>query len=160
MRRKSFLSVIFVSCYAIFFAIYLFFGLQPAGAESYEISAELSIPSIGLTSDVTTLKLSNRELNTPDYIVGSFNKYPSTTLLIGHSATIFQNLPTIQIGDHIIYDETDYLVTKLETLEKAAIDMDALLEKSSTPKLILMTCTGIDLGNGDSTHRLIVTATT
>ena len=45
-----------------------------------------------------------------------------------------------------------------ETLEKAAVDMSGILAKASRQTIVVMTCAGQDLGGGDATHRLLVTA--
>mgnify|MGYP003312839861 CR=1 FL=1 len=43
--------------------------------------------------------------------------------------------------------------------EKSMINMAEILQEEDKDTLVLMTCAGEDLGNGDSTHRLLVTAT-
>lgn len=159
IKKSPDLRAVFLSIYIAFFAAYLFVGLQPAGAESYEISALLEIPTINLTSDVTTLHQDGRNLTTPDQIVGSFTRSKHRTLLIGHSTTVFQNLWQLQNGDKIIYDDTLYVIENIETIEKSSVDMEELLRSSSSnDSLVLMTCAGDLLGNGDATHRLIITA--
>ena len=150
---------IFVGLYALFFVIYIIVGLQPAEAtKSYEISTALYIPSINLNTDVVNLELENHKLETPDTIVGSFSRAENKTLLIGHSTTVFQNLDKLQIGEEVIYDGTIYYIYSSEVVEKTAIDMNELLAKTDQDTLVIMTCAGTNLGNGDATHRLIVTA--
>ena len=144
--------------YMLVFGAYVIWGLQPAEAvKSYEISAELSIPSIDLTSDVTALQLEDHELKTPDTIVGSFSRAENKTLLIGHSSTVFQDLNKVKFGDRIVYNG-EYVVNKIEVLEKNDINMSNLLAAAEEDTIVIMTCAGADLGNGDATHRLIVTA--
>ena len=160
MAKTPSLRSIFVSIYAVFFAVYLFIGLQPAEATSYEILTTMEIPSISLVSDVTQSIVSNHQLSVPDTIVGSFTR-GYKTLLLGHSSSVFTDLHQVQIGEKIVYDEDEYIITQIEIYHKSAIDMEDLLapdEKSDNSTLILMTCAGRDLGAGDSTHRLIVTA--
>jgi sortase (surface protein transpeptidase) len=148
-----------VVLYVTAFLTYVVFGLQPAEAvQSYEVSAELNIPSIGLVSDVTTLELENRELKTPDEIVGSFSRSENKTLLIGHSSTVFQNLNQIRLNDEIFYNNNKYIVKKITIAEKAEVDMSELLAHADQDTLAIMTCAGASLGNGDATYRLIVTA--
>ena len=156
MVKNLNLRNIFISAYVLFFASYLVIGIQPAEAAEYEISATLKIPSISLESDVTTLLLDNHRLATPESIVGSFSRN-QTTLLIGHSSSVFQNLSQAQINDIIYYNGSAYLITTVETKPKNEINIDQLL-LSDDATLILMTCAGEDLGNGDATHRLIITA--
>lgn len=140
------------------FAMYMVLGLQPAEARHYEISGNLTIPAIGLESDVTTLELEEQRLETPDTIVGSYAKDPSKVLLIGHSTTVFRNLNDLGVEDKINYNGDDYLVTKMETLAKDEINMNTLLAPAHDSTLVMMTCAGEMIGNRDATHRLIVTA--
>ena len=44
-------------------------------------------------------------------------------------------------------------------LEKADVDMNKMLAPAEKDTLVIMTCAGMDLGNGDATHRLVLTAT-
>ena len=150
---------IFVGIYLILFGAYLVIGAEPARANHYEISATLSAPSINLNSAVTTLSLNNGHLDTPDYIAGSFQNSANKTLIIGHSTTVFQNLDAIQAGDAIIYNDTVFRVASTSIVAKSDINMKKLLQGSSTETIVLMTCAGTDLGHGDATHRLLVTAT-
>lgn len=161
LKKRLNIRTVLIGLYVVVFVAYVIVGLKPAeAAQSYEISAELNIPSINLTSDVTTLQLENRELKTPDNIVGSFSRAENKTLLIGHSSTVFQNLNRVAFGEEINYNDHIYTVRKIETLEKSEIDMSKLLARAKEDTLVIMTCAGDDLGGGDATHRLIVTAET
>ena len=145
--------------YSFCFAVYLIIGLKPvAQATNYEISGNLIIPSIGLSSVVTTLRLNDHKLDTPDTIVGSFTKNNNNTLLIGHASTVFYNLDKISLGDEINYETKSYTVIGVEVLSKNEIEMNSLLKAEAQPTIILMTCAGENLGGGDATHRLIVKA--
>ena len=157
-KRIDFRRVLIVA-YFVCFAIYLIVGLQPAGATNYEIIAEISIPSIELTSDVTALKLEDHRLNTPGTIVGSFSKNDNNILLIGHASTVFKDLNKTVIGDKVIYDSDSYTIGKIDVIQKADISMNKILAAANKKTLTIMTCAGEDLGDGDATHRLIITAT-
>ena len=160
LKKRLSLRTVLIGLYVVVFGAYVIWGLQPAeAAQSYEISAELNIPSISLTSDVTTLKIEDHELKTPDTIVGSFSRAENKTLLIGHSSTVFQNLNEAQLDDEIIYNNNKYIVENIEVLEKADVDMSKMLAPAEKDTLVIMTCAGMDLGNGDATHRLVLTAT-
>ena len=160
LKKRLSIRTVLIGLYVVVFVAYLAFGLRPAAeaAQGYEISAELNIPSISLTSGVTTLQLENRELKTPDAIVGSFSRAENKTLLIGHSSTVFKHLNKLMLGEEIIYNDHIYIVQKIETLEKSEVKMSELLKKADKDTLTIMTCAGTDLGNGDATHRLIITA--
>ena len=149
---------IFVGLYALAFLVYVIFGLQPVEASSYESAGELLLPSIGLVSDVAKLELEGGELKTPDKIVGSYTKSANKTLLIGHSSTVFMELDGVQLDDEIFYGNNVYKVAEAKVLAKSDINMHRLLAKADQKTLVLMTCAGENLGDGDATHRLIVTA--
>lgn len=158
LKRHLDLRYVFVGLYVLFVVVYVVIGLQPADAIDYEISADLEIPAIGLESGVTKLTLQDGRLNTPDTIVGSFSRAEHTTLLIGHSTTVFRHLDSVRVSDEIKYDYESYYVTDIEVEPKADISMSKLLKDSSADTLVLMTCAGELLDNGDATHRLIITA--
>ncbi len=156
-RRLDFRKIVTIT-YVAAFAIYIFVGLTPAGASNYEISGEISIPSIALRSDVTTLHLVDHKLDTPDTIVGSYEPNDSKVFLIGHAASVFKDLDMININDNIYYNGKTYEVVGTKILEKNEINMNKLLEPTIDHTLVIMTCAGTPLRNGDATHRLIVTA--
>ena len=131
---------------------------MPADAVNHVISSSLNIPSIDLVSDVTKLEVENRSLKTPDSIVGSYSNADNKTLLIGHSSTVFHDLNRVMVGDIIQYDGIMFIVDNIELLPKKNIRMDDILADEDNNTLILMTCAGEDLGAGDATHRLILTA--
>lgn len=151
---------IFIGLYIIAFLIYIIFGLQPAEAANYEISAQLNIPAIGLTSGVTSLTLDNDGLETPNTIVGSFSNAENKVLLIGHSSSVFQNLNQVKLGERIEYNGKNYRIIKKETAIKSLVKMSEVLELEDKDTLVLMTCAGQMLEGSDATHRLMVTAIT
>ena len=155
--RFDFRIVMATFCFAIFtFCMLKYF--EPVQAIEYDISGSLSVPQIGLYTDVTTLKLEKGKLNTPNTIAGSFTRYEGRTLLIGHSSTVFKVLDDIQIGQEVDYNDSSYIVEKIELLEKQDIDMDKLLLPDDKNSLVLMTCAGELYANGDASHRLIIFA--
>lgn len=156
--RRFSLKYVFIGLYIVAFLVYIIVGLQPAEAANYNIVAELSIPSIGLQSDVASLKLNNGALDTPDTIVGSYSGAENKSLLIGHSTTVFKNLNNVKIGDIIIYNKKEYVVYKRDLVQKDDILMPRLLKKEDTDTLVIMTCAGKLLNNGDATHRFLLTA--
>ena len=158
LKRRLDPKTVFIGLYVVLFSIYIIVGLQPADAANYPVSAELSIPSIGLTSDVTTLQLENHALNTPDTIVGSYSQAEHKTLLIGHSTTVFERLNEVELGDLVEYDGGDYRVTSITILPKGEISMNEILQGADEDTLVIMTCAGQLLDGGDATHRLMITA--
>ena len=149
---------VFLIVYIMAFAIYVIVGLSPAKAHDYKVSGSFAIPSINLVSDVTTLEITNRKLDTPDTIVGSYSRAQNKTLLIGHSTTVFQNLDRVGMGDELIYNGVSYYVNDIVIRKKEDISMIDLLKKEDNETLVVMTCAGELLGGGEATHRLIVTA--
>ena len=158
-RRLDFRKVL-IALYFVAFIAYLVVGLRPVDAKQYDIIAQLSIPSIELTSDVAAVQLQNGALETPDKIVGSFSNHKNKTFLFGHSSMVFEKLNQVRIGDNIIYNGEHYKITAQEILPKEDINMKELLASAEKDTLVLMTCAGEDLPNSDATHRLIITAVT
>ena len=159
IRKRLNPKKIFVILYGVAFFGYVLYGLQPAEAvDAYETDAVLEIPSIGLISDVTSLERTDDGLMTPESIVGSYKENSHKTLLIGHSTGVFRDLDAVKIGDVINYDGVDYNVLKLVYAAKEAIDMEELIAPAEKDTLVIMTCAGELLGNGDATHRLIIFA--
>ena len=140
------------------FIIFLYIGLNPAEATSYDIFTKLEIPSIDLSSDVAKITLNDHQLTTPDYVVGSFNRVANKILLIGHSSTVFKNLYKLDINDSVIYDNTEYYVSSIKVISKNNVNMNKLLSDTDKKTIVMMTCFGQDLKNQDATHRLIITA--
>ena len=138
--------------------IYLVVGLAPVEAKDYEAATEISIPTIGLESDVVTVNMVGNEFPTPEEIVGRFTWAKHKTLLFGHASTVFPRLKELQVGDIIYYDGDTYMVSQMEISPKAEISMNKVLAAAEQDTIIMMTCAGEDLGGGDATHRLIVTA--
>lgn len=159
LKRRIRPELVFISIYILMAVVYFWVGFQPAGAKNYDVAAVLNIPSIGLTSDVTELRLEDHRLETPDTIVGSYESAKNKNLLIGHSSTVFADLHELQVGDLIYYGDKTYSVAEMAIFAKEDISMRDLLKASDLDTLVIMTCAGQDLGGGDSTHRLIVTAT-
>ena len=158
LRRRLDPKVIFIGLYVVLFIVYIVVGLQPAGAVNYQISAQLSIPGVGIYSDVAKLELVDGKINTPDTIVGSYSQAPHKTLLVGHSVGVFQNVSQISLGDTIEYNDQKYHVSTIDMVRKGSVDMANILKSDDKDTIVLMTCAGTLLDGGDATHRLIVTA--
>lgn len=159
LRKHLSPRIVFAGLYMLAFLGYVIYGLRPAEAvQSYEIADELIIPSIALDADVTKLQLETDGLRTPDTIVGSYTKSDNKTLLIGHSTTVFRNLHEVDLDADIVYDGREYRVVAIDMTTKGKIDMNELLQKSDKDTLVMMTCAGELLENGDATHRLMITA--
>ena len=158
LKRRLDPRNVFVGVVVLITVIYFAVGLSPAEATNYEITSQLSIPSIGLTSDVTRLKLENKRLETPDTIVGSYSQADNKTLLIGHSTTVFMELDNIKSGDEITYEQKKYRVVNIEVLAKAEISMNKILKPAEKDTVIIMTCAGELYDGGDASHRLIIEA--
>lgn len=156
---KTFWSIAVVLLVGVLPA-YIFIGFQPTlAASSYSHDKRLDIPQLQIHSAVEELTLDHNQLKTPDTTVGSYQQAQNTTLLIGHSSTIFHNLSQAQIGQTIRYGGTSYQISSISILTKTSIDMHKLLDSNEKPTLILMTCAGKHLGNQDYSHRLVITAT-
>ena len=159
LKKRLNPRIVFFVIYFVAFFGYIIYGLQPVEAtNAYTVDNMLSISSIGLNADVTNIHVEDGELKTPDTIVGSYSKNTNKTLLIGHSTGIFKDLDDVKIGDSIKYGDNEYKVTKYVYIEKDAIDMNELLASEDKETLVIMTCAGTLLGDGDATHRIILFA--
>lgn len=158
LKRKLNPKYLFVALYFVCFAVYLVIGLGSVEATNYNITGKVVMPSIGLVSDVAKLSLNDGKINTPDEIVGSYQQANNKTLLVGHSSTVFDELDDISVGDVIIYNGEVFKITSKVVMDKADISMNELLKSAKRDTLAIMTCAGEDLGNGDFSQRLIVTA--
>lgn len=159
LKRRLDSKIIFFGIYVLGFLSYLIYGLMPVDASSYAIDSHLVVPSIGLSSDVTAVELDDEgNLPTPDTIVGSYSNHNSKIFLFGHSSSVFSNLFKARIGEDIIYGDKRYEITAYDIYSKSDIDMAQILAPTDRDTLVLMTCAGEDYGNGDSSHRLIISA--
>lgn len=147
-----------ISFFAIMLPIYIFIGLQPVPIADAASLPKLSIDSINLETPVTTSELINRELTVPDRIAGIYTNAENKLFILGHSSTVFKNLEQVQLHATIIYNDTSYTITSIETLAKSDISMLEILKPEVEETLVIMTCAGTPLPNQDATHRLIVTA--
>lgn len=158
LKKRLDSRVIFVGFYVFALIIYIVYGLQPAGAVDYDVATSLNIPSISLSADVTTLEPKNGKLETPDAIVGSYSNHSNKTLLIGHSTTVFDRLNEVNLDDELEYNNNLYRVVSIDLVKKTNVNMNNLLKFEKKDTLVLMTCAGTLLDNGDATHRLIITS--
>ena len=158
LKKRLSLGKIFVGLYILAFLVYLAIGLQPAEAVRYDVTSNLVIPSINLTSDVAMVEISEDGLTTPDTIVGEYKNHKNKTFLFGHSSTVFKDLDGVKIGDVLEYNSQKYEVINKTVLKKERIDMKKILAETKKKTVAIMTCAGEDLGGGDATHRLILTA--
>lgn len=159
LRKHLDPKVVFIGFYLLVFALYIIYSVLPADATRlYDVTDKVTIPSIGLVSDVTQLSLEDGKLITPDTIVGSYTRSDNKTLLIGHSSTVFKDLDKLKVGAEIFYAHKYYVVQGIDYVAKSSVNMGRLLSAEDTDTLVVMTCAGEMLENGDATHRLIITA--
>ena len=158
LKRRLDPRIVFIGLYVLAFLVYIIIGLNTVAAVQYEVSGQLTIPSIDLYSDVTNLEYNGQKLETPDTIVGSYSQAKNKTLLIGHSTTVFSNLNQIELGASIEYNGQAYRVIAIDMMPKDEISMQKLLTGAEHDTIVVMTCAGELFDNGDATHRLIITA--
>lgn len=158
LRHRLDPKFIFIGLYVLIVVAYIIIGLKPADAANYTISGYLNIPEINLTTNVAKLALTSGKLESPDEIAGSYSTSPRKTLIIGHSTTVFDDLHRVKLNSHIIYNDQDYRIVTIETKPKSDIRMSEVLAQAEKETIVLMTCAGQLYGNGDATHRLLITA--
>lgn len=153
------IKMFLMSFFAIMLPIYIFIGLQPAPVANASSLPQLNIPSINLATPVTPVNVVEHEFIVPSQIAGFYTQAENKIFIMGHSSTVFKNLEHVQVGDILNYNGTTYIIQKTETLPKANISMNQILQAEKEETLIIMTCAGQPLANQDATHRLIITAT-
>ena len=67
-------------------------------------------------------------------------------------------LNEVSLEDELEYDNNLYRVIAIDFVKKSSVNMNNLLKFEKKDTLVLMTCAGTLLDNGDATHRLIITA--
>ena len=157
LRRRFDIRRVVIVAYILAFVVYLLVGLMPVGAAEYVVSDEIEIPSIGLESDVTELRLEDHVLNTPDTIVGSYTRAYNKTLLIGYATTVFQDLNLVEVGAEIYYNGKTYVVNEITLWRKEGVEMDRILAGAEQDTIMIMTCAG-EIHGIDASHRLVLTA--
>lgn len=160
MELKKHFNVrkLLVLVYFVAFSIYLVIGFMPAEASDNGESSDFIASKIGLSSEVVEVKLQDGKLATPDTIIGSYSGGDNNVFLFGHSSTVFTDLHNLLLNDEVSYMGKLYRIVKIDMLPKSMIRMSELLSSRSIDTLTIMTCAGEYLENGDSTHRLILTA--
>ena len=163
LRRRRFFSLvmIFLSAFVPTFLYFSFTGISSSitfASESAAASESLVIPALNLSAPVMVVQKQGSSLVSPDQIAGVYHSANNKAFIMGHSSTIFKDLKNVAMNDEIIYNDSPYRVTMIETLEKSAISMTNLLRSENVPTIILMTCAGTSLGGQDYSHRLIITA--
>lgn len=147
-----------------FFAVGLplwFSGLSAFATTINSPNASLRIAEIGLNVPVTPVEIMDGQLETPEKLVGSYTN-GGKVFLYGHNTGVFRQLDRLAQGDWIWYGEggarQQYIVERVEVLPVEEVKMSRLLADDGGSQLVLMTCAGKSLGDGDATHRLVVFA--
>lgn len=134
---------------------------------------KVSIPSIGLTSQIVTVGLvAGNTIDVHKSLVGWWNgsARPGTngaTFLDGHNPGVLKNLQNISVGDRITVSLADgnsytYTVVHREVVPLVGIDMGKALRpyNNAAQGLNMMTCMGAyNPATGTTDQRLVVYAT-
>jgi sortase (surface protein transpeptidase) len=154
-----------VGVFGGFFAVCLplwFSGLSVFAHTVNPVNATLKIGAIGLVTPVVPVEISGGEgLKTPEKLVGSYTS-GSRVFLYAHNSGVFRNLHELVIGDEIEYTKAgergNFSVSYIERLPRDEIKMSQILRKSDRSEIVLMTCAGERLADGDYAERLIIYA--
>lgn len=128
-------------------SINLFTNIQGVGVNE---KGNMDVPS-GKTNDVGWYQYGVTPGNT------------GTAVLDAHNTAAFQNLNSVPLGSEIYVWTTEgkwlrFTVTKANTYSVNSLSPWTLFEQTQNKQLNLITCAGTLLGNGEATHRLIVSA--
>jgi LPXTG-site transpeptidase (sortase) family protein len=158
-RRKWALvvgAVLYVALAITYFAV----GLMPARAED-ELTAvgTLSIGSINMEqAEVVETKAKGKQLIIPDEKIAIYSTHKSKLLLMAHSETAFRDINRLNIGDEIIYNGEKYEVLSMKYEQIEDIKMSEILKAEEKKTIVLMTCAGKEMDDGNFSERLIIEA--
>lgn len=155
---KRAIHVFVISFFMIGAPIYAYFGMQPVSSIEAASYPMLSIPEIGLDTAVAPVELVDQQLIAPATIAGVYQR-GEKSFIIGHSSTVFKDLDNVSVNSRFTYNEKEYIINDISTVEKNSIDMNEILSATEEPTIVIMTCAGEALPNQDATHRLIINAT-
>lgn len=144
----------------------------PIKAIDHGVPTWIYVPSIGLSSPIKGVGIDKKgNMDVPSgktsdvgwYKHGTLPGNTGTAVLDAHVTAAFKDLEDIKIGESIyIYTSTGkilrFVTKKAKTYEAKTTDPRVLFAPSKSPDLNLITCAGTLLGDGEATHRLIVTA--
>lgn len=85
--------------------------------------------------------------------------YQTGKLVYAHNtAGLFGDLKDLHNGDMLMVDGVTYKVSNREEYAEADVPMAKLIRDALGHNIALMTCYGVEYGNGDASHRLVIFA--
>ena len=132
----------------------------------------LYIPSINLFSNMQGVGIdkkgnmdvpSGKTNNVGWYEYGTMPGNTGTAVLDAHNTAAFKNLKNVPVGSDI-YILTQkgkimhFVVREAQVYSMKTLKPSTLFAQAGHPQINLITCAGKNLGGGDATHRLIVSA--
>ena len=186
MHEKSFLQEIaprgsdfFIHSLFFFFADFKL-NLHAAEISSATISSIIEeekpvyiyIPSINLFSKIQGVGVNKKgNMDVPSGKTNNVGWYKhgvtpgetGTAVLDAHNTAAFKKLNALPVGEEIyIYTSSSewlkFEVTKAKTYPVEKLSPSTLFAQANAPQINLITCAGLLLGNGEASHRLIVSA--
>ena len=132
----------------------------------------LYIPSIDLSTNIKGVGVNEKgDMDVPSgktddvgwFQYGVFPGNTGTAVLDAHNTAAFKELDKVPLGSEIYIWTTEgrwlrFSVTKANTYSMKNLSPYTLFEETQDKQINLITCAGILLGNGEATHRLIVSA--
>jgi sortase A len=141
-------------------------------AESADKPLYIHIPSIDLYTTIEGVGIDEKgRMDVPSgktnkvgwYKYGVVPGNTGTAVLDAHNTAAFKKLKEVPVGEEIYVimksgKKLKFSVTKAKTYEVKKTDPSILFASTKSKQLNLITCAGKLLGNGEATHRLIVSA--
>ena len=141
--------------------------LTSAGTPLY-----LYIPSIKLLSPVQGVGVNERgNMDVPGEYTNNVGWYErgvtpgnvGTAVIDAHNTAAFKKLDQVSVGAEIyVYTSAGewlhFVTTNAQTYSMDTLSPATLFAPANAPQINLITCAGLSLGNGEATHRLIVSA--
>ena len=115
---------------------------------------------LGVTGSGKTFTMANviERVNRPTLVL-AHNKILAAQLCSEFKEFFPDNAVEYFVSYYDYYQPEAYVPSKDVYIEKDAIDMNELLAPEDKETLVIMTCAGTLLGDGDATHRILITAT-
>lgn len=177
---KNYISFAFAFISIFTFALSPFVGAKSAEAawitaetvSATDVPAWIYIPAINLFSYVEGVGIdsagrmdvpSGKTNNVGWYKYGVRPGETGTAVVDAHNTAAFKNLHQVPLGSDIYVITTQgrmlhFQVQEAETHSMSYLKPEMLFETTNDKQLNLITCAGTLFGNGNATHRLIVSA--
>ncbi|MBX4206464.1 class F sortase [Candidatus Parcubacteria bacterium] len=171
-------AAFFIASFALIMAPQVAGATTISSAPLFSLAAKpaaplyLYIPSIKLLSNVEGVGVNEKgNMDVPSGKSNSVGWYQygvvpggvGTAVIDAHNTAAFKNLKDLAVGQKFYIKDAKgawlaFKVTKSQVYSMKTLQPSTLFAATNSRQVNLITCAGINLGNGEATHRLIVSA--